>query len=292
MKDKAADPSRARCRHGAALADQAIAGLAGRQYGVVSSRQLRAAGIDRRAASRRADAGRLHRLHRGVYAVGHTSLTAEGRWLAAVLACGEGAVLSHRSAAALWRLTPIPAGPIDVTVSTSAGRRPRSGIRLHRSASLSDKDTAERERIPVTAPARTLADLRRVLSQRRLDQVIRAAELLRLDVGTQPGFEQPDLARSELERRFMALCRRHRLPQPLINHIVGPYEVDFLWPGAGVIVEVDGYRFHGTRSAFEADRARDVDLKLMGYGVFRFTHRQLVKDGPAIIRALRRLLEV
>ena len=279
MRPKSAKPS----------ADRVIAKLAGIQHGVVSLAQLAQAGVESRAVYRRVDAGRLHRVHRGVYAVGHPHLGKESRWLAAVLACGAGAVLSHRSAAALWELLPVPSGPIDVTVPSSGGRRRRSGIALHRSSTLDTRDTARHNGIPVTNPARTLADLRRVLPLDRLDPVIRRAEVLRLDVGKQNGFE-PDLARSELERRFLRLCQCHRLPRPEVNARVGPFEVDFLWRQRSLVVETDGYRFHASRSSFDADRARDVELRLHGYQVVRFTHKQLVHDQSWVARTLRLLL--
>jgi predicted transcriptional regulator of viral defense system len=187
--------------------------LATRQHGVVSIAQFAATGVDRRGVWRRVEAGRLHRVHRGVYAVGHLALGKEGRWLAAVLACGEGAALSHRSAAALWELLPVPGGPVDVTVEGSAGRRRRSRIAVHRSSTLTPACSTCHRGIPVTTPARTGDDLRRVLTSDRLEAALRQAEVLLLDVGEQGGFE-PDLTRSELERLFLRLCRRHRIRHP------------------------------------------------------------------------------
>jgi very-short-patch-repair endonuclease len=275
-------------REKGAIGDQRVAQLATRQHGIVSTSDLLNAGFSDSGIGRRVAAGSLHRLHRGVYAVGHTSITAEGHWLAAVIACGKGAVLSHRSAAALWGLIPVPSGSIDVTVPTSGGRRRRERIRIHRSRCLIASDVTQHRRIPVTTPARTLSDLRRVFSPAGLQQAIRAAESLRLDAGDQG--HEPDGTRSELERRFLALCRRHRLARPLVNQTVGPYEVDFLWPGPGVIVEVDGFRHHGSRSAFESDRARDVELRLMGYEVLRYTYRQVKNGQKTIAASLRALL--
>jgi very-short-patch-repair endonuclease len=266
-----------------------IARLAARQHGVVSVRQLIAAGLTHEAIRRRVEAGRLHRMYRGVYAVGHTRLSNEGRWKAAVLACGEGAVLSHRSAAANWGLWPASNGPIDVAVPTRAGRKNRQGIRLHRPTCLLRSATTIRKGIPTTTPERTVADLRRVLARSEFERVIAQAEVLRLPIGTQRACLQAP-TRSELERHFLRLCRRHRLPKPEVNVRVDPYEVDFLWRDQRLIVETDGFETHGTRSAFEADRARDARLKMMGYEVLRFTYRQVTQQPAHVAKTLRRLL--
>jgi very-short-patch-repair endonuclease len=228
----------------------------------------------------------LHRIHRGVYAVGHAGISNEGRWMAAVLACGEGAVLSHRSAAALWTIAP-PPSVIEVTVPGNAGRRPRNSIRIHRSLTLLPSQTTRRAGIPVTKPSRTLEDLKRALPSDQFAAALRQAEFLRLPIGERL---EPDHTRSELERRFLALCCRHRLPQPEVNVRVGPFLVDFLWRARRLVVEVDGFGAHGTRSAFEADRARDTRLKLMGYDVVRFTRRQVVDGASAVAATLRALL--
>lgn len=161
-----------------------IARIAARQHGVITRAQLIAIGLLPSGISDRVAAGRLHRVHRGVYAVGHPSIGNEGRWIAAVLACGEGAVLSHRSAAELWRMLAVrqvnPSGregpaPVDVTVPGDAGRRRRAGIRLHRSLSLSKAEVTRRAGISVTAPARTLADLRRVVPSKQFAAALRQA---------------------------------------------------------------------------------------------------------------------
>jgi very-short-patch-repair endonuclease len=266
-----------------------IANIAARQHGVIAARQLYDAGLDDRAVSRRVKAGHLHRIHRGVYAVGHTQLTIEGRCMAAVLALGEGAVASHLSAAALWGMLKPPDGAIHITVASDAGRRKRRGIRIHRSPSLMAAVTTRRHGIAVTKPARTLRDLHRTLPKRTYQRAVRRALDLRLIRSEDLEYE-PDLTRSELERLFIALCRRHRLPQPEVNARIGPYEVDFLWRERGLIVETDGFRHHGNRSAFERDRARDTHLQSLGFRVLRFTHRQLSDDRSAVIAALRPLL--
>jgi very-short-patch-repair endonuclease len=137
----------------------------------------------------------------------------------------------------------------------------------------------------VATPARTIDDLRRALPSDRLNAAIRQAEVLGLPIGDQ--VIATDLSRSELERRFLRLCRRHRLPTPEVNVRVGPFIVDFLWRDQRLIVETDGYRFHRGRSAFEEDRARDVELKLRGYEVLRFMYRQVVGDASQVARTAR-----
>jgi very-short-patch-repair endonuclease len=234
----------------------------------------------------RVRAGRLHRIHRGVYAVGHPGLSNEGRWMAAVLACGEGAVLSHRSAAELWGLLKVGNGPIDVTVPGAAGRKHHRGIRLHRSPSVLSASTIHNA-IAVTTPARTIADLRRTATKDDLGRAIREAEFQGLSIGAQP---DQDRTASRFERRFFTFCRRHRLPLPEVNFAIGPYTVDFLWPEAQLIVEVDGWETHGTRSAFEADRARDAWLTSQGYRVIRFTWRQVKSEGPEVAQVVRTIL--
>jgi very-short-patch-repair endonuclease len=272
-----------------AKADLVIARIAARQHGVVSVEQLRNAGLDKRAVSRRVKAGRLHSLHRGVYSVGHRKLTFEGRCMAAVLALGEGAAVSHRSAAALWRMLPHHDGPIDVTVPGDGGRDKRKGIKIHRSSTLIAGVSLLRDSIRVTKAARTLQDLHRVASEERYRSAVRRALDLRLISSDQLRSED-ELTRSKMERLFRSLCRRHRLPQPEVNARVGPYEVDFLWRDQRVIVETDSWRHHGDRAAFETDRARDAHLQSRGFRVLRFTWRQ-IRDTPALVaRTLRALV--
>jgi very-short-patch-repair endonuclease len=271
--------------------DATIATLAAQQHGVVSSRQLLVAGLSTSAIGRRVAAGRLHRIHRGVYSVGHTGLGNEGKWLAAVMACGEGGVLSHRSAAALWEIAPRwgrdDAGrAIEVTVPSHAGRARRAGIRLHRLNDLLASQCTTRKGIPVTTVPRTLEDLRRILPPVEFNACVREAEFRRLPIGNQ----ERSGARTPLEARMLALCRRHRLPQPDVNVPIDRYVVDFLWADDSFIVEVDGWESHGTRSAFEEDRARDARLKLLGYDVVRFTWRQISDDPARVAATIRALL--
>lgn len=213
--------------------------------------------------------------------------------MAAVLPCGPEAVLSHTSAAELWGMLrsgrpPSPAGvdpDVHVTVRSEASRR-RRGIVIHRSRTLDLDHIARRLGIPVTNPSRTLADLRRTLPKPTFAAALREAEFLGLAIGRSLG---PDQTRSELEAKFLRLCRRHRLPRPYPNVRLGPFLVDFLWPQARLIVEMDGYRAHAGRAAFEADRARDAELVALGFSVIRITWRQL-EDVHAVAATLRRLL--
>ena len=251
--------------------------------------QLNTAGLDRQGVHYRAKTGRLHPIHRGVYAVGHVRLTFEGRCLAGALAIGDGAVVSHRSAAAIWDMLPPHSGPIHITLAGDGGRRRRDGIAIHRSLSLFAGSVTRRHSVPITKPARTLRDLCRTAPasvyrravRRALDMhLIRSGDLER----------EPDLTRSELERLFLRLCRRHRLPQPEVNARLGPYEVDFLWRPQRLVVETDGFRHHGDRVAFESDRTRDARLQSRGYRVLRLTYRQVKERPEEVAAALRALV--
>jgi predicted transcriptional regulator of viral defense system len=284
-----------------------IAELADCQYGIVARGQLKALGLSEGAIDARLTQGRLHRVHRGVYAVGHSRLGARGRWLAAVLTCGHGAVLSHRSAAALWGLGWSGAAHIDVTGSG----RGQVGIRIHRSRGLHQEDRSTRDSIPVTSLARTLLDLASSVPQRQLERALEQADRLdMLDMvevdalldrtsghhGIGPltarlADYRPTLeTRSELELAFLALCREAGLPMPAVNVWVAEYEVDAFWAAEGVIVELDGYEFHRTRAAFERDRARDAALQLAGYRVLRVTARRLANEPGWVTAAIRALL--
>ena len=261
-------------------ADAKVAAIAARQHGVVTRTQLGRAGLSGPSVSRRVAAGRLHRVHRGVYAVGHSGLSNKGKWTAAVLACGDGAVLSHRSAAELWELLPPAQGPIHVTVpAASGGRATRRGLRLHRS-SLPTGDVTVRSRIPVATPARTIADLKRSVPASIVRKAIREAEYRGLNLGD----TDTDRTRSDLERAFLRLCRRHRLPDPEVNVRVAGYTVDFLWRKQRLAVETDGYRAHRGRQAFEDDRERELALGELGIRLRRFSDRQ-VDDRPAEVAA-------
>jgi very-short-patch-repair endonuclease len=195
--------------------------------------------------------------------------------MAAVLACGEGAVLSHRSAASLWRLLGPTGGPVEVSVPTTSGRAARPGIRLHRRVTLGPRSVSRRSDIPVTTPAQTIDDLRGRVSPAQLRRAIRQAEVLGLATGLHGA---ADRTRSELEHLFLRLCHRHRLPTPEVNVRIGSHTVDFLWREQRVVVETDGYRYHRGSQAFENDHERDLDLRSRGYDIVRLTYRQVTAD--------------
>jgi very-short-patch-repair endonuclease len=271
--------------------DSLASRIASRQHGAVTSTQLNRVGIDSAGIARRLRKGRLHRLYRGVYAVGHKRLSNEGRWMASVLACGEGAVLSHRGAAELWGLLKPQGGLIHVTIPNWGVRKKRPGIHLHRSPSLQKNATTRRDGIAVTTPARTLTDLRRVASVDELRRAIREAEFNGLDVGDARKRE-PVLTRSGLERRFQAMCRRHRLPRPEVNVRIAGFEVDFLWRERKLVVETDGFDAHSGREAFEADRAKDAELRVNGFTVVRFTYRHVTERWAWVEQTVRALLSL
>jgi very-short-patch-repair endonuclease len=289
--------------------DGAIAELAERQHSVVSRRQLMRLGLGRRAIGHRMECGRLHPLHRGVYAVGHPHPSREGRWLAAVLAGGEGAVLSHHSAAALWGIRPTSRTLIDV--SRPYGGRSTARIEFHRSSVPPDERTVK-DGIPVTTVARTLFDLAAEIQARGVERAINEAEILHLwdEVGLdhlltryprRPGARTIRMAlagraagatrtRTELEERFLSLLAREALPRPEVNASLNGYEVDFLWRERGLAVEVDGRDVHATAAAFERDRERDRVLQAAGWRVIRITWRQLERTPTDVAADLRRLL--
>ena len=271
-------------------ADRRAAEVAARQHGVITTAQLYAVGLSAEGIRRRVRAGRLHRLFRGVYAVGHAGLSIEGRWMAAVLACGDGAALSHRSAAELWKLLDPARDEVHVSVPIAGGRSKREGIRIHRTPSLRRAATTRHDGIAVTTPSRTLVDLRASVPRDLFDRALRQAEFRRLALGI-VAFDL-DRTASELERRFLCLIRRHRLPEPEVNVPMAGFVVDFLWREQRLIAETDGYRYHSGTAAFESDRARDARLTALGYRVVRFTHRQLVREPRAVIATLRACLDV
>ncbi|HEX4464930.1 MAG TPA: type IV toxin-antitoxin system AbiEi family antitoxin domain-containing protein [Solirubrobacterales bacterium] len=287
--------------------DLRIAEVARKQHGVVSIDQLRRFGLSEKAIARRVAGGLLHRVHRGVYAVGHSALATEGRCLAAVLALGGeprggglvlehwGAAISHLSALSLWNLLPVSQAPTDVIVSGNGGRARRDGIRVHRSLSLGSGDVTLHRGIPVTTPARTIADLREAASARRrsaisgreLRKAIRQANVLGLPISDRDARVR---TRSDLEDDFLRLCRRHRLPPPEVNVRIGPYLVDFLWRERRLVVETDSYIYHRGEVAFQDDHARDLNLMRRGFEVSRLSELQLNEESAQVAEALAKRL--
>ena len=291
--------------------DRAAAAIAAAQYGVITLRQLRECGLSPGAVQLRVQAERVQRLWRGVYAFGHSELRPEGRLLAAVFACGDGAVLSHRSAAHRWGILDSARADIDVTVRTRGGRPTRRGIALHCVRRLDRRDVTVATGIPITTVARTLVDLCAVVPPRRVERALEQSYVLQLvapnaieeALSRAPGRRTTVLrtlieaearpttfTRSELEEAFLALCRRGGLPDPEVNARLCGYEVDFLWRKQRRVIEVDGYAFHSVRGAFERDRKKDVDLELAGFPVTRFTHDQVIHRPEDTLRRARRLV--
>jgi hypothetical protein len=281
-----------------------------RQWGVASRAQLRAAGLAPTTVDYWVRAGRLRVLHRGVYAAGGSALRVEGRRLAAVLACGPGAVLSHRSAAAHWELLPTSQERVDVTAPRSREGIP--GIRLHTSRSLDAQDTTHHEGIPITTISRTLLDLAattradqlenalaqamhlQLYDQRAIDDVIARSNGHRgTNVLKQATRQDPQITKSMWEIRMLGLIRGAHLPEPICNKALhvpdhGECQPDFYWPAYNLIVETDGWEAHRTLAAFRSDRAKDAALTAAGYKVLRFTWD--VEDAT-ILRRLRSLLQ-
>jgi hypothetical protein len=285
-----------------------LAELATRQWGVVSRAQLTELGVAHETVDYWVRANRLHVVHRGVYALGHRALRAEGRRLAAVLACGPRAVLSHRSAAAHWGLLATAQSRIDVTAARSRDGGP--GIRLHRSRSVDARDTTTHEGIPITTIARTLLDLAATVRKERLERALAQAERLQLydhraitDViarsnghrGTgalaRGTAREPKLTRSELEVMFLALVRKAGLPDPHANSCLDAPDhpglvPDFYWPAHRLVVETDGWETHGTKAAFKSDRRKDAALTAAGYRVMRFTYDDVVYEPETVVARL------
>jgi very-short-patch-repair endonuclease len=278
--------------------------LANRQHGVISRKQLLGAGLGPRTIRRRVEAGRLFPLFGGVYAVGRERVSERGQWLGAVLAAGGEALLSHRSAAALWGLMSHSA-PVEVTVSS---RKRVPGIAFHECGVHPEERTTVNG-ISVTTVARTLLDLAEVVDDREFERAFEEADRLglldvpELEAVCARGFGRRGLkrmralletahpaTRSPLEARVLALCRDHSLPLPQTNAEVLGREVDAFWPEQRLMVEADSFEFHGHRAAFEGDRARDAAMQVAGYRVIRLTHRRLDAEPEKVAAQLRRLL--
>jgi very-short-patch-repair endonuclease len=292
----------------------ALARLANRQHGVISVAQLRELGLGTSGVAKRARSGKLHRVHRGVYSVGHPILTTNGRWMAAVLACGEGAALSHRSAAELWGLHRSDRPSIDVTTPRRTGRS-REGIEAHGARDLARSELTTISAIPCTTVPRTLLDISEVVNRRTLERAFDRAEILRVfdlraleDVLSRADgrrgvaairslldeYTQPAITRSELEEAVLAMCSRFRVHRPRVNQWILLDEravmVDFLWREEKLVLEADGRHVHGSRRAFERDRERDQRLMLAGYRVMRCTWRQVLNEGAELAARIDKLL--
>lgn len=295
--------------------DAGIAVVALRQHGLISLGQLRALGMDESTVHKRVAAGRLHRIHDGVFAVGHAALTVEGRFMAAVLAGGPAAVLSYCSAAALWGLRVDGNSRIDVTAPHRRGRSP-AGIAAHRDGMLRRADCTSVSGIPCTTVERTLLDLAAVLPLWELRRALAEAEVLqilnhdvlrrlirrcrgrrgvaRLRLLLDEIHPETKRTRSELERMFLRICDRAGLPRPEVNVSLRAggrtYRPDFLWRGEGLIVEADSMRFHGTHSAFQHDRRREQHLQAAGWRVSRCTWEQVEREPKSLTTTIRTLL--
>jgi very-short-patch-repair endonuclease len=291
-------------------ASQSMARLAADQHGVVSAMQLRKLGWKRSKIANEVSANRLHRLHRGVYAVGHRALTREARSLAAVLSCGPDALLSHLSAAWLWGIsTRLPAVP-EVTVTGSV-RHARADIRVHSAGTFDSTDHAIADGIPVTAVARTLLDVAGAAEgnvrwalprakRRGLLDVIAIDAVLSRSAGMRGAARLRDaldryrtraFTRSDLERDFLRLVEREGLPRPSMNLFICGYELDAYWANVRFAVELDTYDYHGDEISFEEDRMRQEDLKLAGIEMVRVTGRRMDREPTAVASRLRNLLE-
>lgn len=282
-----------------------VLALAGRQHGVVSRAQLLALGMSAQAIKYRVARGRLFPIFPGVYAVGTPHVTREGRWMAAVLACGEGAVLSHASAATLWGLREATAGPIEVTVPARRTVR-RRDILVHRAAILEPVDLCLESDIPVTTAIRTIVDTASTMTPDEIAATISRADArdlvktpsLRAGLARFP-HQQPGVAKvravldaatfaltdSQLERRFIPLARRAGLPMPLTGKWVNGFKVDFYWPDLGLVVETDGLRYHRSPTQQARDRRRDQAHTAAGLTQLRFTHDQIAHR-PAEVEAI------
>jgi len=288
-----------------------VAELAERQHGVVAYRQLVELGLGRGAIQSRVAKGRLHPLYVSGFAVGHRSLSSDGRLMAAVLCCGPGAMLSHRSAADRLGILPSSSNRIDVTAPrTRSGGY--AGISLHRPRRLFAEDCGVEDGIAVTSLPRTLLDLAERAQQRHLRRAFDESERLGLFdlralerlIGRSQGHRglgtirkvlddyrgPPPLTRSELERRFLDFCHDAGLPRPQTSVLVEGHEVDVAWLHQRLIVELDSLAFHRTRAAFEDDRERDSVLQLAGYRVIRITHRRMEAKPAEVVDLLRALL--
>jgi len=296
--------------------DRAIAEVAKRQHGVITLGQLQLAGLTPSAVRNRIQAGRLYRIHRGIYAVGHDRVTPHGRVMAAVLAFGPDAAASHRAAAGIHGLRPDRRRNVDVIVPRASARS-RPGIDAHASPTLRPRDITTANGIPCTTIARTLLDLAEVVPRGQLERALEQAVVLRVfDLGAIEDVlahasgrwgagvlrealadlsDDPGATLSDPEGAFLELCRAAGLPRPGVNVWVKidngpPICADFLWRRGRLIVEVDSWQFHGTRASFERDRRRDQRVRLADWEPLRVTPRQIVREGDRVAKAVAALL--
>lgn len=283
--------------------------LAEQQHGVVGRRQLIAAGLGSGVVQSRVQSGHLIPVHQGVFAVGHRRLTRYGEWMAATLACGPGAVLSHATAAHLWGVRG-SRRPIEV-LRTSGHRRPH-GVRLHQTRLLPAADITKVAGLPVTRIERTAVDMAARLDRRQMEHFLVEAdrsgclswstlwEVLERPGGRRGVTRLRHVAarvdprtkdtRSPPEIDFLVLCRESGLPLPQVNVLVEGHLVDFFWPREGLIIEADSYTFHRDRVSFEHDRESSVALSNAGYLVHRVTRRMIEHNPMAIVKLVRRTL--
>jgi very-short-patch-repair endonuclease len=300
------EPEEGACDETAALEplDRTIARQATSQSGPITRQQLAAAGLTQSAVNRRAAKGALHRVYRGVFLVGHEALAPRARETAALLAAGERAVISHASAAHLWGFAALDDEGVHVTV-VGRRRRSRQGLIVHYATSLDPLDVRRLHGLPLTAPARTLFDLaatgypqlERAFGEAHAQRLVTAREIEDMfeRAGPRAGTRalralQSDNAsgftRSKAERVLRGLLRDANLPTPRFNAKIAGYEVDAVWPDRRLVVEVDGYAYHGHRAQFERDRRKDLALTAAGYRVIRISWRQLTQEPFALIAVI------
>ena len=294
-------------------ADALVRKLAASQHWVVTHSQLRALGLGSDSVSHRVKTGRLHPVHRGVYAVGRPALERKGRWLAAVLACGDEALLSHRSAAALWGLVRSSVERDIEIVMPDSVLRGRPGLRVHRRVDLGTPPRREVDGVPVTDPISTLVDLASCVPEWQVEQAINAADRLGLvdsetlratipSLAPRPGKACirrlagcDALTDTGLERKFLAIVRSANLSIPQTQAMVSGYRVDFHWPDLGLVVEVDGWRYHRTPGEQATDQRRDQAHARGGLTTLRFSEDQIRYEPRTVQRTLtavfRRILK-
>jgi very-short-patch-repair endonuclease len=290
--------------------DRAIARIAAAQHGIVTRKQLLAAGLGHGAIDHRLTQLRLHPVHRGVYLVGHPLPPPMAREMAAILACGRDAVASHDTAGGIWGFRSPKPGRIDITVLSRCCRS-RPGVRLHSTNRIDARDVRRADGIPLTAPSRTLLDLAGSLTPSELAHAFEQARIMRLvrpdDLTAAlerfPGRRgtaairrlldsnvRPAFTRSEAEARLLTLLRAAGLAPTAVNTCIVGREVDMLWRPEHLVVEVDGFAYHASRRAFERDRLRDAELQAAGYRVMRVTWRHIQNSPESVIARIAQAL--